>query len=208
MPAYTSKQSIPLGWEKIYDVIATLRGSEFPDEWIIRGNHYDAWVNGAEDPISGQVALLEEARAFGEAVEKRMESEKNNRLLCMGWEEEGLLGSTEWVEDHARELKQKAVVYINSDGNGRGFLGVAGSHSLESFVNDIARDVQDPETKLSVWKRLQLKKISQAAPEERQELEGTAEMENRRTRLGIGLYCLSGFSWCCIIEYRIWRRGW
>jgi N-acetylated-alpha-linked acidic dipeptidase len=153
-------------------VIATLHGSEFPDEWIIRGNHYDAWVNGAEDPISGQVALLEEARAFGELLKKGWKPKRTIVYCAWDGEEEGLLGSTEWAEEHSADLKQKAVIYINSDGNGRGYLGVAGSHSLEKFVNDIAREIEDPETKLTVWKRYQLKRISQAAADERQELRG------------------------------------
>ncbi|MGD0037958.1 MAG: transferrin receptor-like dimerization domain-containing protein, partial [Bacteroidota bacterium] len=157
--------------KKIYDVIATLHGSQFPDEWIIRGNHYDAWVNGAEDPISAQVALLEEARAFGELLKKGWKPKRTIVYCAWDGEEEGLLGSTEWAEEHADELKRKAVTYINSDGNGRGYLGVSGSHSLEKLMNDVARDIQDPETNLSVWKRLQLQRISLAA-DERQELRG------------------------------------
>lgn len=77
-----------------------------------------------------------------------------------------LLGSTEWVEEHDKELAQHAVAYINSDGNGRGFLDVQGSHTLEHLVNDVARDVQDPETKLAVSRRLQLRKIVQAKSED------------------------------------------
>jgi N-acetylated-alpha-linked acidic dipeptidase len=156
--------------KKIYDVIASLHGYQFPDEWIIRGNHYDAWVNGAEDPISAQVALLEEARAFGELLKKGWKPMRTIVYCAWDGEEEGLLGSTEWVEEHADELKRKAVVYINSDGNGRGYLSVSGSHSLEKFVNDVARKIHDPETNLSVWKRLQLQRIEHATADLRQEL--------------------------------------
>ena len=165
---------VSFNWDrkKIYDVVAAIHGTQFPEEWIIRGNHYDAWVNGAEDPISGQVALLEEARAMGELLKKGWKPKRTIVYCAWDGEEEGLLGSTEWAEEHAEELKRKAVVYINSDGNGRGYLGISGSHSLEKFVNDVARDIQDPETKLSVWKRLQLQKISLAATDERQELRG------------------------------------
>jgi N-acetylated-alpha-linked acidic dipeptidase len=165
---------VSFNWDrkKIYDVVATMQGTQFPEEWIIRGNHYDAWVNGAEDPISAQVAMLEEARAFGELLKKGWKPKRTIVYCAWDGEEEGLLGSTEWAEEHAEELKRKAVIYINSDGNGRGYLGVSGSHSLEKFVNDVARDIQDPETKLSVWKRLQLQKISLAATDERQELRG------------------------------------
>jgi N-acetylated-alpha-linked acidic dipeptidase len=144
----------------IYDVIARIPGSAYPDEWIIRGNHHDAWVNGASDPLSGASALMEEARGLG-ALLKQGWRPKRTIVYCV-WdgEEEGLLGSTEWAEDHAEELIRKAAVYINSDGNGRGFLNVAGSHTLEKFINGVARDVKDPETNLTVWKRLQLRRIA------------------------------------------------
>jgi len=147
----------------IYDVIARIPGSVYPDEWIIRGNHHDAWVNGAEDPVSGTSALLEEARGLA-ALARQGWKPKRSIILCV-WdgEEEGLLGSTEWAEDHAEELRRKAAVYINSDSNGRGYLQVEGSHTLERFINGVARDVEDPETKLHVWKRLQLWRIANPA---------------------------------------------
>jgi N-acetylated-alpha-linked acidic dipeptidase len=77
-------------------------------------------------------------------------------IVYCAWdaEEPGLLGSTEWVEFHADELRNKAAVYINSDSNGRGFLGVGGSHTLEKFVNEVGKDVPDPQTKVSVWQRV------------------------------------------------------
>lgn len=136
-----------------YDVVARIQGSELPDEWIVRGNHHDAWVNGATDPISGMVAVLEEARAIGELMKTGWRPRRT--LIYAGWdaEEQGLLGSTEWVEIHADELREKAVVYINSDSNSRGFLGVGGSHTLEQFVNEVARDVIDPEKGVSVSER-------------------------------------------------------
>ncbi len=146
-----------------YDVIATIAGSVYPDEWIVRGNHYDAWVNGAEDPISSMVCELEEARAFGEL--RRQGWKPKRTIVYCAWdgEEQGLLGSTEWAETHAEELQKKAAVYINTDGNGRGYLSVEGSHSLESFINNVAKDIIDPETNFSVWKRLQSKLIANAA---------------------------------------------
>jgi N-acetylated-alpha-linked acidic dipeptidase len=165
----------------VYDVIAKIPGGEYADEWVIRGNHHDAWVNGAEDPISGQVALLEEARAFG-VLWKAGWKPKRTILYC-AWdgEEPGLLGSTEWVETHQNELRAHAVAYINSDTNSRGFLGAEGSHTLERLINDVARDVQDPETKLSVWKRWQLRELTAAeSAEERRELR-----ERRDLRIGI-----------------------
>jgi N-acetylated-alpha-linked acidic dipeptidase len=137
----------------VNDVIAKMHGSEFPDEWVVRGNHYDAWVNGADDPISGQAAMLEEAKAVGELAKTGWKPKRTIVYCSWDGEEPGLLGSTEWVEYHAAELQKKAVVYINSDANGRGFLGVEGSHALEPFVNEIARDVTDPETGISILER-------------------------------------------------------
>jgi N-acetylated-alpha-linked acidic dipeptidase len=146
----------------IYDVIGRIPGSTNPDQWIIRGNHHDAWVNGAEDPISGLVAELEEARAFGELLKSGWKPKRTIIYCAWDGEEPGLIGSTEWVEDHGDDLMKHAVVYINSDTNGRGYFDAEGSHTLEKFINDVVRDVQDPETRLSVWKRAQLQTISSA----------------------------------------------
>lgn len=136
-----------------YNVIAKMRGSTYQDEWIIRGNHHDAWVNGANDPISGMAALLEEARAVGELA-KTVWKPKRTIIYC-GWdaEEPSLMGSTEWVEDHWDELSDKTVAYINSDSNGRGFFFAEGSHTLETMMNEIGRDVIDPQTGVSVLER-------------------------------------------------------
>jgi N-acetylated-alpha-linked acidic dipeptidase len=138
-----------------HNVIATMKGAEFPDQWILRGNHHDAWVHGAADPVSGMVALMEEARAVGELA--RQGQRPRRTLVYCAWdaEEPGLIGSTEWVEDHMEELQQKAVAYINTDGNGRGFLGAGGSHSLQTMVSEVAGAVPDPQTGVSVRERLQ-----------------------------------------------------
>ena len=130
-----------------------MKGSELPDEWVMRGNHHDAWVNGANDPVSGMVALMEEARAVSELVKTGWKPKRT--LVYCGWdgEEPALIGSTEWVEHHADELRQKAVAYINSDGNGRGFLYAGGSHTLERLMAEISRDVIDPQTGVSVFQR-------------------------------------------------------
>jgi len=142
-------------WQQtpIYDVIAKLRGSQEPDHWIIRGNHHDAWVFGATDPLSGQVALMAEARALGKLAKEGWRPRRT--LVYASWdgEEPGLLGSTEWVESHAQELKAKAALYINSDTNGRGILDVEGSHSLQHSISQIAGDVKDPETGATVLVR-------------------------------------------------------
>ena len=146
--------------KRVHNVIARLPGSTYPAEWIVRGNHHDAWVNGALDPASGMSAELEEARALGELVKQGWRPKRTIVYAAWDGEEQGLLGSTEWVEHHEAELRDKAAVYINTDGNGRGFLGVGGSHALEPLVNAVAKEVEDPETKGSVWKRMQARAIA------------------------------------------------
>lgn len=169
---------------RVYDVIARLPGTTQPGQWIIRGNHHDAWVNGAEDPISGQVSLLEEARALGELYRQGWRPARTIIYAAWGGEEQGLLGSTEWAEAHADELQKNAVAYLNTDSNGRGYLGMGGSHSLERFMNEVARDVTDPETGLSVWKRLQLRTIQTGSADERKEARSRGDL--RLDALGSG----------------------
>ena len=137
----------------IYDVIATLRGRSAPDQWVVRANHRDGWVFGASDPLSGHVAMMSEAKALGQLWQQGWRPERTIVYASWDAEEPMLLGSTEWAETHAAELQAKAVVYINSDGNGRGFLGAAGSHTLQHLVNSVAADVRDPETGASVAER-------------------------------------------------------
>ena len=153
----------------VYDVVFKIQGSEAPEQWIVRGNHHDGWVNGAEDPISGQIALLEEARALGELLKGGWKPKRTIIYCAWDGEEPMLLGSTEWAEYHAAELKQHAAIYINTDGNGRGYLGVEGSHSLEKFVNSVARDITDPEKNISVWKRGQAARLTMGRPDDRKE---------------------------------------
>jgi N-acetylated-alpha-linked acidic dipeptidase len=153
----------------VYDVIAKIPGATFPDEWVIRGNHHDAWVNGAEDPTSGMVAVLEEARGLGELLKAGWKPKRTIIYCAWDGEEPGLLGSTEWAEAHYDDLRAHAVAYINSDSNGRGYLGIEGSHTLEKFSNDVARDIADPETKLSAWKRNHLNEIASAKSAEERE---------------------------------------
>jgi len=146
---------LEFNWDEkpLYNVIAKIAGSELPDEWIIRGNHHDGWVNGAADPLSGMVAELSEAKAIGELVKHGYRPKRTLVYCAWDGEEPALLGSTEWAEDHQQELKQKAVAYINSDGNGRGFIGASGSHTLETFFNEIADNVIDPETGATIKER-------------------------------------------------------
>jgi N-acetylated-alpha-linked acidic dipeptidase len=147
----------------LHDVIAKLPGTTEADQWIIRGNHHDGWVNGAADPLSGQVAELEEARALGALYKQGWRPKRTIIYAAWDGEEPGLLGSTEWAEEHADELEQHAVAYINTDGNGRGFFRASGSHSLEAFVNEVAKDVTDPEAHVSVWKRAKAQQAVRAA---------------------------------------------
>jgi N-acetylated-alpha-linked acidic dipeptidase len=169
----------------LYDVIVRIPGSAFPDEWIVRGNHHDAWVNGADDPVSAMSAEMEEARALGALLKQGWRPKRTIIYCAWDGEEEGLLGSTEWAEAHAEELRHNAVAYINTDSNGRGYLEMAGSHSLETFINEVARDITDPETKLSAWKRLQLKHIADAgSPEDREEIRKRPDL--RISALGSG----------------------
>jgi len=167
------------------DVIARIPGSVWPDEWILHGNHYDAWVNGSSDPISGLSPLLEEARALGELVRKGWRPKRTILLCAWDGEEEGLFGSTEWVETHAEELRRKAVVYINSDSNGRGFFFAGGSHTLEPFVTDVGSAVVDPEKKIPVAQRLRFKRIQDAkTADERREIRDRKDL--RIEALGSG----------------------
>lgn len=152
-------------WKMVpaYNVIATMKGSLYPDQWVIRGNHHDAWVYGAADPVSGLAALLEEAKAIGILAKKGYKPKRTLVYCAWDGEEPGLLGSTEWVETHAAELQQKAVAYINSDGNSRGFLGVGGSHALEPFAGEIAKSIIDPQMKVSIFERKQAADLISAA---------------------------------------------
>ncbi|MFN8065085.1 MAG: M28 family metallopeptidase [Vicinamibacterales bacterium] len=169
---------VTFNWDikPMYDVVATLKGSTYPDEWIIRGNHHDAWVNGASDPISGLAPLLEEARVLGALARQGWTPKRTLVYAAWDGEEPGLLGSTEWAEQHEAELRDKAVVYINSDGNSRGFLQASGSHTLEHLVNEVARSVEDPETKGSVWKRWQSNIVANASGDRRNEARSRADL--------------------------------
>jgi N-acetylated-alpha-linked acidic dipeptidase len=169
---------LKFNWDikRLYDVVVRIPGSQYPDEWVIRGNHHDGWVNGAEDPVSGAVAEMEEARGLAEMLKQGWKPKRTIIYCFWDGEEPGLLGSTEWAETHAAELQQHAVAYINSDGNGRGFLETSGSHSLENFMNGVMKDIQDPETKAAVWKRSQLRQIQNSAPEKRREVRTRADL--------------------------------
>ncbi len=162
---------VEFNWDLVpaYDVIAVLPGAEHPDEWVIRGNHHDGWVYGATDPVSGMVAVMEEARAVAELTKSGWRPKRT--LVYAGWdaEEPGLIGSVEWAETHAEELREKAVVYVNSDSNSRGFFYAGGSHTLEKMVNQVMRDVVDPQKGISVFQRSRAAAIIYGDPERAKE---------------------------------------
>lgn len=171
---------LSFNWDLVpcYNVIATLKGAIYPDEWIVRGNHHDAWVNGANDPVSGVAALLAEAKALGELLKTGWKPKRTIVYCAWDGEEPALLGSTEYVEDNLKELQEKAVVYINSDGNGRGFLHAGGSHALEDFVNEVAGGITDPQTNVSILQRtLARNTINSAGAEARKKAMGKSRFE-------------------------------
>ena len=166
--------------KRLYDVVAKLPGADAAEQWVMRGNHHDAWVNGASDPLSGMVTVLEEARGLGELYKKGWRPRRTIMYFAWDGEEPGLIGSTEFMETHVDELQQHAVAYINSDSNARGFLRVSGSHSLERFLNGVARDIEDPEKHISVWQRAHLARIADASGSDaREELRRRADLRIR-----------------------------
>ncbi|MES1221706.1 MAG: transferrin receptor-like dimerization domain-containing protein, partial [Bacteroidota bacterium] len=178
--------NLAFNWDikQLYDVIAKMPGRELPDEWVIRGNHHDGWVNGAEDPTSGMVAEMEEARAIGELAKKGFRPKRTLVFCAWDGEEPALLGSTEWVEDNQEILKQKAVAYINTDGNNRGFIGAEGSHTLEPFFNEIISEVTDPQTGVSIKERRYAKTLVDADKAGRTKLMGDKTL--KLSALGAG----------------------
>ncbi len=161
----------------LYDVIAEIPGTEFPDQWVIRANHHDAWVFGADDPVSGTASLLEEARALGELRRQGWQPLRTIVLAFWDGEEPMTLGSTEWAEVHAKELEQRGVAYLNTDNSDTGFLRIAGSHTLEHFFNQVARDVPDPVAAgESEWQTLRAEELKRATPERRAEIAGRADL--------------------------------
>jgi N-acetylated-alpha-linked acidic dipeptidase len=177
---------LEFNWDMVpaYNVIARLEGSEFPDQWVIRGNHHDGWNHGAADPISGLVALMGEAKALAELAAEGNGPRRTVVYAAWDSEEQGLIGSTEWVEHHAPELDERAVAYINTDGNSRGFVNIGGSHVLEKMANEVMRDVQDPQTGVSVAERRRARIEVNGSADARAELKSRADM--RISPLGSG----------------------
>lgn len=169
----------------IYNVVARIEGSTYPDEWIVHGNHHDAWCAGATDPISGAVQLMETARGFGELLKAGIRPRRTVVFALWDAEEWGLLGSTEWAETHREDLGEKGVAYINTDSTGKGWLGFAGSHTLERFLNEVAHDIEDPERGVSLYEAARARRLETAAnPEARREIEQSDDL--RLAALGSG----------------------
>ena len=177
---------LEFNWDMVpaYNVIARLAGSEYPDEWVIRGNHHDGWNHGAADPISGLVALMGEAKALAELAAEGKGPKRSVVYAAWDSEEQGLIGSTEWVEHHAAQLDDHAVAYINTDGNSRGFVNIGGSHVLEKMANEVMRDVEDPQTGVSVADRRRARIEVNGSSQARDELQRRSDL--RISPLGSG----------------------
>jgi N-acetylated-alpha-linked acidic dipeptidase len=154
----------------LYNVMAKVTGSTWPDEWVMYGNHHDAWVNGAMDPVSGAAALLETARAVGQLAREGWRPKRTLVFALWDGEEWGLLGSTEWAETHAARLREQAVVYINTDSNGRGSLNAGGSHALEALVNDVTAAIPDPRSGRPLREEVRARRLEQARDADRRAL--------------------------------------
>ena len=173
------RMKLEFSWDRVtaYNVIARLEGSEFPDEWVVRGNHHDGWNHGAADPLSGLVALLAEARSV--AMLAKAGQPPKRTIVYAAWdaEEPGLIGSTEWAEHHARDLKEHAVAYLNTDGNSRGFMNIGGSHVLERFFNQVIEDVNDPRSGITLKdRRRAYLKVNASEEREKDDAENRADL--------------------------------
>jgi N-acetylated-alpha-linked acidic dipeptidase len=133
------------GLKPIYNVIARIPGTVEPDRWVVLGNHRDAWTPGAVDPNSGTAAMLEAARGLSAALKAGWKPRRTILLCSWDAEEYGLVGSTEWAEDHAAELQTKTVAYVNVDVavNGPDF-GASGTPSLRDIVRQTIAEVPEP----------------------------------------------------------------
>lgn len=181
------KMKLEFNWDMVtaYNVIARMEGSDYPDQWVIRGNHHDGWNHGAADPLSGLVALMSEAQALSKLAAAGHKPARTVIYAAWDAEEPGLIGSTEWVEEHAEELSEHAVAYINTDGNSRGFVNIGGSHVLEKMANEVMRDVDDPQTGVSVGERRRANlRVNSSNPRVKEEAKSRADL--RISPLGSG----------------------
>jgi len=142
----TVRVALRFDWQlrSVYDVFARIPGEVYPNQWIIHGNHHDAWVNGAQDPLSGAATVMESVRSFSQLLETGWRPKRTMVFALWDAEEWGLIGSTEWGEQHADQLRESGVAYFNTDSYSRGWFGVSGSHTLETFFREVVRDTPDP----------------------------------------------------------------
>jgi N-acetylated-alpha-linked acidic dipeptidase len=175
------------GQKPLYDVIAVMRGAQWPDQWVIRGNHRDGWVFGAQDPLAGQTALMEEAKSIGALAQAGWRPKRTIVYASWDGEEPGLLGSTEWAETHAKELQDKAVLYVNSDTNDRGFLQAQASYSARRLLDQTGGAIPDPETGASVRDRsMAALQVRALEPDASDELKGLARAASAGGDMPVG----------------------
>jgi N-acetylated-alpha-linked acidic dipeptidase len=166
----------------LWDVVARIDGNEEKDRWVVMGNHRDAWVFGAVDPNSGTATMLETAHAFGELLKTGWKPRRSIILCSWDGEEYGLIGSTEWAEENAAELQQKAVAYLNVDVavNGPNY-GASSVPSLWRLIRASTREVKDPKTGKTIYQQW-----TERAREQRSELDPDYDSEARISALGSG----------------------
>ena len=146
------KTDIEFATKTIWDVITRVDGAVEKDRWVVLGNHRDAWVFGAVDPNSGTTAMLELGRGLGQLMKSGWKPGRSIILCSWDAEEQGLIGSTEWAEENAAELKEKAVAYLNMDVavSGPNF-GASSVPSMWKLIHSAAQEVKDPKTGKSIY---------------------------------------------------------
>ena len=160
----------------IWNVVARVEGDRDNDRWVILGNHRDAWVFGAVDPNSGTSAMLEVGRAFGQMVKEGWKPRRTIILCSWDAEEYGLIGSTEWAEENATELREKALAYLNLDAAVSGaHFGASSVPSLWKLIRAVTRDVKDPKTGKSVYQQWQ---------DRTREMRPEGELDSGEARIG------------------------
>ncbi|MGH9927878.1 MAG: M28 family metallopeptidase [Pyrinomonadaceae bacterium] len=179
------KTSMDFQIRKIWDVISRIDGEPEQDRWVIMGNHRDAWTFGAVDPNSGTTAMLEAARGFGALLRKGWKPRRTILLCSWDGEEYGLLGSTEWVEENAGELQEKAVAYLNVDSavSGSNF-GASSVPSMWKLIRGATRDVKDPKSGQSVYQQWQERAREQEPDPELTNAEVGSDTEIAEARIG------------------------
>ncbi len=170
---------------KIWNVVARIDGSDEKDRWVVMGNHRDAWTFGAVDPNSGTTAMLEAGRAFGQLLKNGWKPRRSIVLCSWDGEEYGLLGSTEWAEENAVELREKAVAYLNMDAavSGANF-GASSVPSMWRLIRNSTRDVRDPKTGKTIYQQWQDRFRGERSEAEMTDPETGSDREIAEARIG------------------------